>query len=67
MILGALQAVDVPKTNQDEDLQSKVTMIKAICNKLATSDSETMPVHQQAIMFATISRFIANQPTETMN
>lgn len=55
MIFGAIQAVDFSKN--PEALNANSDILKALCSK---KDIANLPVNQQAILFATISRFIAH-------
>ena len=66
MIISALQAVDPPRDSKEheEDLQAKLAIVKGICNKVKATDTEPMPMHQQVILFAILSRFITGLQTE---
>lgn len=60
MIFGGLQAFEIPARNGVEFIDENLAIVKAICNR---KDLNEMEIHQQAIIFAEVSRFIASQNT----
>jgi len=43
-------------------LKDNLELLNAICQR---EDVSNLPIHQQAILFASISRFIAHQPSDS--
>lgn len=62
MIIGALQAVEFPADKLDEVTEANLNVLKSICER---KDIPEMALHEQAILFATLSKFIAVQRTDS--
>jgi hypothetical protein len=61
MILSALQAAEFAESEVLDAMRANLNIVKAICQ----ADMTDMATHQQAILFASIAKFIVVQPSNS--